>query len=74
MNIKKHGKVFHMINLLYFSIMQFNVLTLGQLNVLRLIKLIYYGWAQLHLILSVNLKRLPDLIQVFKFIIFIHPI
>jgi len=45
---------------------------LGQLNVLRLIHLIYYGWAQLNLILSVNLKSLSDLIEVFKFIIFIH--
>jgi len=27
---------------------QFNVLTLGQLNSLRLIQLIYYGWAQLN--------------------------
>jgi len=53
---------------------QLNVFTLSQLNVLKLIELIHYGWAQLNLILSVILKRLPDTFQVFKFIIFIHPI
>jgi len=37
---------------------QLNVLTSSQLNVLRLIQLIYYGGAQLNLILSVNLKQL----------------
>jgi len=50
MNIKNYGKLFHMIDLLYFSIMQFYVLMLGQLNVFRLIQLIYYGWAQLHIV------------------------
>jgi len=49
---------------------QFNVLMLSQLNVLRLIQLIYYGWAQLHIVSE--FIRLPDMIQVFKFIIFIH--
>jgi len=39
---------------------QLNVLNWSQLNVLRLIQLINYGWAQLHLILSVNLKRIHD--------------
>jgi len=43
-----------MINLL-IMLFQFIVLTLGQLNSLRLIQLIYYGWAQLYLIVSVNL-------------------
>jgi len=47
---------------------QFNVLTLGQLYSMRLIQLIYYGWAQPNLIVSVNLKRLPDMTEVFKLI------
>jgi len=38
---------------------QFIVLTLGQLNSLRLFQLIYYVWAQPYLLMSVNLKRLP---------------
>jgi len=36
-------------------LIQFNVLVLGQLNLLRLIQLIYSGWAQLNLIVSAQL-------------------
>jgi len=41
----------------HYAIMsfQFNVLVLGQLNLLRLIQLIYFGWAKLNLIVSAQL-------------------
>jgi len=56
-SLNEHKKIMERISTFQYEILllQFNVLALGQLNLLRLIQLIYYGWAQLNLIVSAQL-------------------